>query len=52
MKGGAPLLGALLGRVGRFSPYGAGVRDPGDMEIEVLVVPDCPNQQLAEERLR
>ncbi|PZG89270.1 hypothetical protein C1I97_31530 [Streptomyces sp. NTH33] len=22
------------------------------MEIEVLVVPDCPNQQLAEERLR
>ncbi|MER6076038.1 hypothetical protein ABT187_46330 [Streptomyces sp. NPDC001817] len=26
--------------------------DPGDMEIEVLVVPDCPHQQLAEERLR
>lgn len=28
------------------------MRDPGYMEIEVLVVPDCPNQQLAEERLR
>lgn len=52
MKGGAPLLGALPGQVGPFGPYGADMRDPGDMEIEVLVVPDCPHQQPAEERLR
>ncbi|MEU7377999.1 hypothetical protein [Streptomyces albidoflavus] len=52
MKGGSPLLGALPGQVGPFGPYGADLRDPGDMEIEVLVVPDCPHQQLAEERLR
>lgn len=34
------------------APDEGAVRDPGDMEIEVLVVPDCPNQQLAEARLR
>ncbi|MEE1928845.1 hypothetical protein V1J52_11755 [Streptomyces sp. TRM 70351] len=28
------------------------MRDPGDMDIEVLAVPDCPHQQLAEEQLR
>ncbi|MGW8700150.1 hypothetical protein ACWGOK_24945 [Streptomyces eurythermus] len=52
MKGGSPQLGALPGQVGPFGPYGAEARDPGDMEIEVLVVPDCPHRQLAEERLR
>ncbi|MFI8522750.1 hypothetical protein ACIGEZ_33900 [Streptomyces sp. NPDC085481] len=52
MKGGAPQLGVdVLGRIGPFGPYG-GARDPGDMEIEILAVPDCPHQQLAEERLR
>ncbi|MEU3552402.1 hypothetical protein [Streptomyces longwoodensis] len=52
MKGGAAQLGALPGQVGPFGPCGAEARNPGDMEIEVLVVPDCPHQQLAEERLR
>ncbi|GAA2351069.1 hypothetical protein GCM10010376_86910 [Streptomyces violaceusniger] len=53
MQGGAPQLGALPGQVGPFGPYGAEARDSGDMEIEVLVVPDCPHhQQPAEERLR
>jgi hypothetical protein len=28
------------------------MRDPGDMEIEVLVVLDCPNAEPAAERLR
>ncbi len=28
------------------------MRDPGGMEIEVFVVPGCPNQRLAEEQLR
>ncbi|MGW3353420.1 hypothetical protein ACWDA3_59915 [Nonomuraea rubra] len=52
MKGGAPLLGALPGQSGPFGPHGAGMRDAADVEIELLVVPDCPNQQLAAERLR
>lgn len=43
---------ALTREIGLFGPYRAGTGDPGDMEIEVLVVPDCPNQQLVEERLR
>ncbi|MCI3273525.1 hypothetical protein [Streptomyces cylindrosporus] len=51
-KGDSPQLGALPGQVGPFGPYDTGTRDPGGMEIEVLVVPDCPNQQLAEQRLR
>ncbi|MEU5304331.1 hypothetical protein ACH4YO_31780 [Streptomyces noursei] len=49
MKGGAAQLSALPGQVGPFGSYGAEARDPGDMEIEVLVVPDCPHRQLAEE---
>lgn len=49
-KGGAPQLGAVAGQTGPFGPYAAGVRDPEDMEIEVLVVPDCANRHLA--RLR
>ncbi|MFF9142074.1 DsbA family protein [Streptomyces albogriseolus] len=52
MKGGAAQLGALPGQIGLFGPYGDEERDPGDMDIEVLVVPDCPHRQLAEERLR
>ncbi|MEV0781833.1 hypothetical protein AB0I52_02345 [Streptomyces sp. NPDC050423] len=52
MKGGEAQLGALPGQVGSFDLYRARVRDPGDMEIEILVVPDCPHQRLAEERLR
>ncbi|WP_241777905.1 hypothetical protein [Streptomyces sp. CT34] len=52
MKGGAAQFGALPGQVGAFGRYGAEVRDPGGMEIEVLFVPDCPHRQLAEERLR
>ncbi|RPF39371.1 hypothetical protein [Streptomyces sp. TLI_185] len=36
----------------RAASYGGGVRDPEDMEIEVLVVPDCRNRHLAEQRLR
>ncbi|WP_211264357.1 DsbA family protein [Streptosporangium amethystogenes] len=28
------------------------MHDAGDVEIEVLVVPDCPNRHLAAERLR
>jgi hypothetical protein len=31
---------------------GVGVRDDGGVEIEVLVVPDCPNEGPAVERLR
>ncbi|WP_435060119.1 hypothetical protein [Streptomyces sp. bgisy060] len=47
MKGGALMLGAVPGLIGPFGPYGAGARDPEGMEIEILVVPGCPHQQLA-----
>lgn len=52
-KGGAMLLGATgYGEHGPYGPYGAQARDPGDMDIEVLVVPDCPNEKATAERLR
>ncbi|MEU9428679.1 hypothetical protein AB0D87_38695 [Streptomyces sp. NPDC048342] len=51
-KGGAALLGVrAAGEVGPFGPYGA-MGDAGGMEIEILVVPDCPNGRPAAERLR
>lgn len=44
-------------RSGTARPDGAGahdrqVREPGDMDIEILLVPGCPNETLAAERLR
>lgn len=37
---------------GPYGPYGAQTRDPGNMDVEMLVVPDCPNAKTAAERLR
>lgn len=33
-------------------PRGPRARDPGGMEIEVLVVPGCPDEQTVADRLR
>lgn len=49
---GGAMLGAGSGQIAPFGPYGASARDPQDMELEILVVPGCPHQRLAEERLR
>ncbi|MFD7168994.1 thioredoxin domain-containing protein [Streptomyces violascens] len=51
-KGGGPLLGATMpGQIGPFGPYSGMARDAGSMEIEVWVVPDCPNERPMAERL-
>ncbi|MGW0749114.1 hypothetical protein [Streptomyces sp. NPDC002587] len=51
--GASPRPGTLPGRqTGSLGLQGGGERDPGDMEIEILVVPDCPHKRLAEQRLR
>jgi hypothetical protein len=43
---------ASKSRLVAYGPYGRQVRDTGDMEIVVLVVPDCTNEKTAADRLR
>lgn len=51
-KGGASLLGSGPGGVGPFGVYRDAARDDGDMEIEVLLMADCPHESTASAVLR